>query len=330
MITGLRTALVALGAGIVAGLGLWYTHKSHRQTEVLFEHTREMDRHQIELTREGQVTDRYVEAIKLLSSTASTQRIGGVFALERIMRDSEKDHMTVVEVLAAFVRQGGSSSCLGDPEVANDQHRRGEHVQAALTVLGRRPKRNETYRLDLSGADLRGADLSRAYLEAANLRGTRLEGANLTGAQLYRADVAEAHLEGAVLCDAELLQVSLVDARMGKENLSGAQLEEASLRGAHLKEARLSRAYLKSADLSLAQLERAILARADMEGVELFGAQLEGANLNGARLSSALGCTAESLATARISSDTQLPPDLANDPRIIARISEFSEGTGSV
>ncbi|MFM9706326.1 hypothetical protein [Streptomyces galilaeus] len=41
VITGFRTMLVALGAGALAGLGLYYTHKGHRQTVALFEHTRE-------------------------------------------------------------------------------------------------------------------------------------------------------------------------------------------------------------------------------------------------------------------------------------------------
>ncbi|MCZ9341379.1 hypothetical protein NGM37_26815 [Streptomyces sp. TRM76130] len=58
VITSFRTMLVALGAGAVTALGLWYTHKGHKQTEALFEHTRQKEREQVELTREGQVTDR--------------------------------------------------------------------------------------------------------------------------------------------------------------------------------------------------------------------------------------------------------------------------------
>ncbi|MER7573801.1 hypothetical protein [Streptomyces sp. NPDC126514] len=35
VITGLRTMLVAVGAGAVAAFGLYYTHKGHKQTEAL-------------------------------------------------------------------------------------------------------------------------------------------------------------------------------------------------------------------------------------------------------------------------------------------------------
>ena len=61
VITGFRTSLVALGVGFIAGLGLYYTHRSHQHTEKLFQHTRQKDREQAELTREGQVTERDVE-----------------------------------------------------------------------------------------------------------------------------------------------------------------------------------------------------------------------------------------------------------------------------
>lgn len=169
VITGFRTALVALGAGAIAGLGLYYTHRSHQHTERLFEHTRQKDREQAELTREGQVTERYVEAIKLLSSDNLTQRLGGIYALERIMRDSEKDHQVIVEVLASFVRQHApirqhARVPDGEPAAEPASRHPEEHVQAAVTVLGRRPERAETMRINLSGIDLHGADLRHARL----------------------------------------------------------------------------------------------------------------------------------------------------------------------
>ncbi|MFF6642366.1 hypothetical protein ACFY83_34745 [Streptomyces althioticus] len=95
VITGFRTTLVALGAGAVAALGLFYTHRTHRHAEKLYEHSqeqfahaREKDREQVTLTREGQVTERYVEAIKLLGSGNLHERLGGIYSLERITRSA--------------------------------------------------------------------------------------------------------------------------------------------------------------------------------------------------------------------------------------------------
>lgn len=95
VITGLRTTLVALGAAVVAGSGPMYTHLS-------LQHARAKDLGEAVLARESHVTGRYAEAIELLGSDKATEHLGSICALERIMKDSEKDHWTVVEALASF------------------------------------------------------------------------------------------------------------------------------------------------------------------------------------------------------------------------------------
>jgi hypothetical protein len=40
------------------------------------------------LNREGQITERYTRAIDQLGSTSLSVRLGGIYALERIARDS--------------------------------------------------------------------------------------------------------------------------------------------------------------------------------------------------------------------------------------------------
>ena len=51
------------------------------------------------------MTDRFTKAIEQLGSDKLDVRIGGIYALERIARDSAKDHPTVMEVLTAFIRE---------------------------------------------------------------------------------------------------------------------------------------------------------------------------------------------------------------------------------
>ncbi|WP_329126905.1 pentapeptide repeat-containing protein [Streptomyces sp. NBC_01465] len=227
VITGFRTTLVAVGAGALAGAGLYYTDRTLR-------HTRDRDREQAEIARDGQVTGRYVEAIKLLASERTVERLGGLYALERIMRDSAKDHLTVVEVLAAFVRDQTvvAPDAEPDPTVPLE-----ESVQAALTVLGRRPPLNEPFRIDLRRTNLRAADLQDARLERVRLAGACLEGANLIGAHLEEAWLKEARLGGAWL---------------DRAHLEGAFLRGADLHGASLKETHLKGTRLYNADLSTA------------------------------------------------------------------------------
>ncbi|NIA04593.1 MAG: hypothetical protein GWP11_01325 [Proteobacteria bacterium] len=69
-------------------------------------------------------------------------------------------------------------------------------------------------RVDLSGADLRGANLAGARLYLAGLSGADLRNANLQGAALGGADLAGADLRGANLTGAILAGAYLVGARM--------------------------------------------------------------------------------------------------------------------
>jgi Pentapeptide repeats (8 copies) len=157
---------------------------------------------QLTLVRSGQVTDRFTKAVEQLGSNNPQVRMGGVYALERIAHDSERDQSAVAAMLAALVRFHSHDTWLseGVPLLKI----RAPDVQAALTVLSRKPvckdhvESNEPGRLDLSETDLRrailpnaqlqGADLSKARLEGANLRGAHLEGANLTGVNVGRFD----------------------------------------------------------------------------------------------------------------------------------------------
>jgi hypothetical protein len=262
------------------------------------------------LNRRGQVTDRYAKAIGLLASEKIDERVGGVYSLEHVMLESERDHDTVVQVLAAFVREHAPIKAKARDTVASESGRwmhpptgtphgrkpgliePSADVQAALTVLGRRPRRDETPRLDLRRTDLRGADLFNA----------RLEGADLTGAHLGRARLARAHLEAAYLTSARLERADLSIAHLRHAYLGGAHLDGAYLGGAHLQGADLSDAYLRRTFLGGAHLEGARLDRAHLEG-----AHLDRAHLKGAHLLEVEGLTRAQISDALTDAQTRLP-----------------------
>jgi len=172
-----RGRLLTLGAGLFAAGALFYTARNYA------------------VAREGQVTDRYTKAIGQLGSKKLDVRLGGIYALERIARDSARDHPTVMEVLTAFVREHSHED--RGLSIQPD-------VQAAVTVVGRRISRRDRGHIDLSGADLSGADLTGAELSSANLSSANLTDANLTDAILTSARLYGADLSGADLSDADL------------------------------------------------------------------------------------------------------------------------------
>jgi uncharacterized protein YjbI with pentapeptide repeats len=261
------------------------------------------------LTQEGQITDRFTKAISQLGDPKLEVRLGGIYALERIAKDSEKDHWTIMEVLTAYVRENASITKYKQANKNSSTKKRAKEeveqklptdIQAILTIIGRRDKRYEPNRLDLPStilgkANRRGADLRGANLSEANLLGANLSGAELFTANLNRANLNRANLFGAFLNGADLSGAYLGDADLSEANLSEANLSEASLLGA----------YLFRADLSEANLFRANLFRAN-----LFGANLGGADLREADLRDARSLTWEQVYIAIIDFDTKLPREI--------------------
>jgi Pentapeptide repeats (8 copies) len=176
--------LLTLGAGLLAAGALVFTARNFT-----------LSRRTFELTEQGQVTDRYTKAIEQLGSDKLDVRIGGIYALERVARDSAKDHPTVMEVLTAFIREHSREPWPPpDPGVQVGARSTRPDVQAAITVVGRRGAEQDIQLMDLGGADLGGADLTGAHLGLALLTGAHLGGADLTGASPVGADLGGATL----------------------------------------------------------------------------------------------------------------------------------------
>src|SRR5215467_13025235 len=195
---------------------------------------------QSQMSRQGQMTERFTRAIDQIDYTKAVEvRLGGIYALERIARDSpETDHWPIMEVLTAYVREHAQwTEAKPGSEESSDEARPAVDIQAVLTVLSRRSQwyqNGELQCLDLRQTDLRRANLPAAHLEGASFGGAHLERAYLGGAHLEGANLFAAHLEGAYLPSAHLERASLGEAHLERADLGGAYLEGADLRGAHL------------------------------------------------------------------------------------------------
>ncbi|HEY0047877.1 MAG TPA: pentapeptide repeat-containing protein, partial [Pyrinomonadaceae bacterium] len=243
-------------------------------------------------------TDRFTKAVAQLGDDKLEIRLGGMYALERIAKDSPKDHWTVMEILSAYIRENAkkkeeeTSENKNSKKTANDKVDKPEgntkvttDIQAALTIIARRKieQDSKTDKIDLSGANLSKSNLSGAFLAGANLSGAHLGGADLSGVFL------------------------------GGANLSGAFLVGADL----------SKSILPVVDLSDTKLSFADLSGADLSGANLSGADLSGANLSGADLSVELeNFTFEQLSNAIINENTALPSDLESRKADLLEISK--------
>jgi Pentapeptide repeats (8 copies) len=214
---------------------------------------------QVQVNREGQITERFTRAIDQLGSQTPDVRLGGIFTMERIAKDSPADRNTVAAVLSAFVRTHapwmvGAADGPEHPTATVDERlpwleHRAPDVSTAIWLLGRRPPSRDAPRLYLSRVDLRAAHLPNAQLPNINLRNANLARAVLLGINLERSD------------------------------LENTDLRHTDLRAAHLTSANLRRAHLQNADLGGADMRRA-----DLRGANLQGANLQGADLSEVRV----------------------------------------------
>jgi hypothetical protein len=207
-----RTTLVQAIGGAVLFIGLWFTWRNMKLAEKNLQVTQQTALRTFESTREGQITDRFTKAITQLGEAEPEKlaiRLGGIYALERIAKDSERDHWPIMEILTAYVREHApwkeeeqrSQETIAPSEMQPTQSNQSPpkpatDIQAILTVLGQRTRtyrKGEDQRINLVSTDLRGAKLQDAHLEGASLMGAHLEGAiDLTVEQL--ATVINLHL----------------------------------------------------------------------------------------------------------------------------------------
>jgi Pentapeptide repeats (8 copies) len=158
------------------------------------------------VAQQGQVTDQYNAAITNLGSRSIEVRLGGIYALQRLMQDTPAEQPAVIAVLCAFVRnRTGSIRAQRNASTYQTQ----TDVRAALTVVASRDRANDgtTTVIDFSNVRLPNAQLdllnlsqalfTGAYLDNAGFSGADLTGANFNFADLHDATLVTTTLTGA-------------------------------------------------------------------------------------------------------------------------------------
>ncbi len=173
--------LQAYGTFVAGLVGLFVVWATLRRTQAMEDRARALEA-QVRLTEQGQITERFTRAVGQLGATDDQGnprleiRLGGIYSLERIAKDSEADHWTVMEILTAYVRENarwrpdadaGAEAC-ADGNAGEGEREEGlpvktfppgVDVQAILDVIGRRRWRDsEPAEVHLGETDLRGAD----------------------------------------------------------------------------------------------------------------------------------------------------------------------------
>jgi uncharacterized protein YjbI with pentapeptide repeats len=305
----LLATIAQIAGGTVLLIGIYFTAQS------------------LTVSREGEITERFTRAIdqigaakalppitdsnmvvgnadpvksKLIRSEAEEPnidvRLGGIYALARIAKESPDDRQAITEILTAYVRNNAQMTSHGTARPAQPAQQRTD-IQAILTIIGQRRYGGDIGAIDLSRSDLEGYDFQRFDLRAVNLSGTDLSGARLNDANLTHANFEGSYLNNADLSESDLTEANLIDA-----HLNNALMMQAILINANLQGADVSGAALDGTDLYSTFLEGA-----KFDNTGLRGANLTFANLNGADLSNSFGLTQIQIDRACDFNETKLP-----------------------
>ncbi|WP_272005125.1 pentapeptide repeat-containing protein [Roseovarius sp. ZX-A-9] len=239
-------------------------------------------------------------------------RIGAIYALERIAQDSDRDHVQIMEILCAYIRQNApASDAVEWPEIEMHEDERDgplhddwkervkafeakqralkadltcrDDIQTALTVIGRRSEHQRALEA-LAGHEDRNAkfvfDTPCPELPEPDEDG-RYDPAAMKSFQ------AEMKTWNAALRDypgdrLDLRRCNLQGSDMSKADFGGARMDDSQMQGAFLKKSKM-----QGADLSYAQMQGADLKGAKMQGAGLWGAKMQGADLWGAKMQGA-------------------------------------------
>ncbi|WP_414551026.1 pentapeptide repeat-containing protein [Anabaena sp. CCY 0017] len=307
------TAIVFLGFAVL--INAYYSAKrveAMQKNAIAAEKSNEISIQNSQLSQDKLIVERFLGAISQLGHEKIETRTGAIYLLERVTQDFPKEHWTIMEILAAFVREnapiqtedeqrkleylqpiylgrhknGARRTPQEEPKTGEVLPKIRQDIQAALTVIGRRNSLldGENQKLDLRNTDIRRADLLGVNLERADLRGANLCGADLRGSYLCEANLDGAKLAGSILHGANLMKANLNRANFCWANMNHANLSGANLRGANLLGASLRAANLSGANLYKANLQQATLKAANLSGAKLFLANLQWAKLGKANL----------------------------------------------
>jgi uncharacterized protein YjbI with pentapeptide repeats len=244
----------------------------------------------LRLSRAGQLTDRFSKAIEQIGDSDINVRIGGLYALEKVARDSRSNMETVTEILVRFIqnRAGDQGSNYRRPKLAAD-------IGVALKIVGRRPGANrESDRLDLSHLALDGADLTFAKLKEANLCYLKATASNFGKADLRGTLLLTARAERSFFTEADARECDFFNSDLRYSFFVNVNLERANFGSTDLRHVVFSNSKGK---LSLRQ-------------ANLTNARLDGTEFKGADLRATIGLTQEQINVASIDSNTKLPSGL--------------------
>ena len=288
--TTVRNLGLIIGGVIAVLLAIWRSKVAETQADT---------------AQQSLLNERYQQGAEMLGNNVLSVRLGGIYALERLVTEHpEQYHVQVMKLFCAFARnptEETSTDSVPDGRGESRDSRLREDVQAVIAAIGGRSRTGLALEKSANlKLDLHGAHLSHARLSGVNLAGVNLSRADLRNAVFFEfhsqpPDLSEPLPSGpdqppAFTSTGEFISPDLSGVEERRANLSLANLEGANLSGAYLLGTDLSGALLVNAKLVDCQiiygsLRKTVLLGADLSRAFIIDSDLSGAKLAHANLS---------------------------------------------
>lgn len=241
-------------------------------------------------------------------------RLGAVYSLERISQDSGRDHIQIMEVLTAYVRENSpssraiyyedeiSSNKTSDAAVSNEYIAALKRANASardasidpafyeypvwiwarnflvlsdIQAVMRVIGRRNTLQLRIEATDKRYGKVGYVLdLRKSNLQGVDVSQLNFEGARISECFFDGANLSQAILERSDLRWSQFKGTRLIEVCLACANLSEAYFEGADLISAKMDGAKLRDASIIHSDLALASLKGTDFTNASLYGVSL--------------------------------------------------------
>ena len=231
----------AVLVGIVGLLNLYVNYRRTRAFESTEKRQREIIKQQRESDRRRDQQQLYATNVQHLGHESESVRIGAIYGLERLAKESEDSDepwaSKIAEILCAHIRITTSD----DSYLSRGKTKLPHELSTVRSFFA--SNEINTALVVLAKGDNNPFDSTKFDLTWTHLKGAFMSGVNLAGSQLWYSNLNGAISDRANLNGASLWRADLIDTNLKNAGLIGAYLKDVKLRGTKLNGARLEGSY---------------------------------------------------------------------------------------
>ena len=214
----------------------------------------------IEISLNNSIDQRFKDAIELLGSEKAATRLGAIFALHHLAKETFENKKSytksVFEILCSYIREKTNEAeyIIKYANIDDLIKKPSIEIQTIIDILFCLEKERNSYSNylpDLNNAKLPGANFYGAKLENANFRNSNLENSNLENAKFQNVNFE----------NAKLIFANFENAELENTNLENADLEDANFKYAKFINVEFKYANFRCANFRYANLENEYLCK---------------------------------------------------------------------